>query len=158
MRGLIVACLCLVAGSAAGQDSVAIRLTDLSGVLAVVQYLDSPTLAAGLSADSLRAAATARLHGAGVPDGDAADVRTGILFVAASLTDIPGGGGVYAYRYDVSLVRTVLAGESRHQEPVWKCDGIATTVAGGLRRVYDSVDRCVARLADSWRAAHGKPR
>lgn len=139
----------LRAQTAAGAD-----LAGITAVSVVVEYVNATALTAGLVADSLQEAATVRLDAAGVRRAEVASANSATLFVAVSLTDIPGGGGVFAYRWDVSAVRVRDLQGQRVMDPVWKCDGIATTVSGSLRRVYDAVGTCAERFAREWRSAN----
>lgn len=143
-----------VSGTAAGQQAAEGSLQGLSSVSVVVENVDSVALRAGVTADSLRVMTEERLRSASVPAGAVGDDASGTLFVSVGMVDVPGGGGVFAYRWDLTLIGVRVTGGRRVIAPSWECRGLATTVAGSLRRVYDSVDACMDKLTAAWHEAN----
>lgn len=159
MRAILVVCLAqfYAVHTAGAQTDPVNDMTGVTSVNVVVEYVNSTAQTAGVSADALSALAARRLQAAAVPASEVGATESGTMLVAVSMTDMPGGGGVFAYRWDVSVVRLRSLAGDRVMEPVWKCDGIATTVTGGQQRVYDAVGTCVDRFAEEWRRVNGKP-
>lgn len=137
---------------AVGGQQVTMRsLAGLTSVGVVVEYLDPVAMQAGVNADTLAQAAERVLRAGDVPRGAVGTDGSGTLFISVTMMDVPGGGGVFAYRYDLSLVGFVIVDGRRVTEPRWACNGLATTVAGSVGRVYDSVGKCTDKLAVAWR-------